>query len=584
MSSTNLSLGRPRRPLHLAIPFSLGLMGLACTGSVTDGMEGPGSPPGVNEPGTGGPGTGTKPPPDLPPDAPITGFISSVPAPSAGLLRLSHAQWDNTVRDLFRMSQAPGLSKMFVNEGLRSHFDNQSAEFEVTKELWADYNRAANSLATKIVRDPAALATVLPAGAGDPETRAKTFIKGFGERAYRRPLTDVESTQYLELYRKGNELIGSGDNHLDGIELVVAAFLQAPDFLYRVEVGTGVKNGRIALTDYEVASRLSYGLLNTMPDDQLFAAAAAKKLTTKEGVLEQARRLIESPTAQKIIRDINIQTMRDVDPTELVRDVKLHPLFKAGMGLDMRRETETFLDDIIFKQKKGVHELLTATHTFVNAKTAPVYGVQASGDAMTRVELNPAQRAGLYTQLGFLSTTATENNPRPVKRAVTLSLNLLCVEVPPPPPEVEDPKAPTLANRTNRQAFEAATEEPGTICVSCHKELINPLGFAFENYDSLGVYRTQDKGLPIDASATYKFAEGPKSYKNALELMKTIAEGKQAHDCYAEHMFQYVYGRAAKDAEHGLTRELGRRSRLKKPIKDLVLDLVATDAFLTRAP
>ncbi|HEY0711027.1 MAG TPA: DUF1592 domain-containing protein, partial [Polyangia bacterium] len=365
MSSTNLSLGRPRRPLRLAVPFSLGLMGLACTGTVGDGMSGnPGDPSNPGNPSNpSSPSDPGKPPPPLPENAPITGFITSVASPSAGLMRLSHAQWDNTVRDLFRMQTSPGLAKMFVNEGLRSHFDNQGGELEVTKDLWADYSRAATGFATTVVRDPKALAAILPAGAGDAETRARAFIKGFGERAYRRPLTDAEQTQYLELFRKGPTLVGSTDALLDGIELVVASMLQSPHFLYRVEVGSGVRNGRIALTDHEVASRLSYGLLNTMPDDQLFAAAAAKKLTTKEGVLEQAKRLLDTPAGQAIIRDIHLQTMRDVDPSELVRDVKLHPLFKTGMGLDMRRETDAFLNDIIFTQKKGVHELLTATHT-----------------------------------------------------------------------------------------------------------------------------------------------------------------------------------------------------------------------------
>ncbi len=578
----------------LALPMAVG-----CTGSIGpfQGGDGKGTPPSE---GSTPPGVYTPPPPPphtepakpLPDDAPTSGFIASVAGPSSRFLRLSHAQWENTVRDLLKLPAEPGLSKQFLNEGVRSHFDNQGGELEVTNQLWFDYNKAANGLATKVARDSKMLATLLaPGAAADVEGRARAFIKSFGERAYRRPLADAEVESYMTLYRKGPMAIGSGDAFIDGLELVISTMLQSPHFLYRIETSTEVKNGRVALTDYEIASRLSYGIVRSMPDEQLFAAAGGKQLRSREAVLSHARRLLDTPAGQATVRDLHTQLIRDADPTELVRDAKLHPNYKPGIGTDLKRETLSFVEEIIFARKQGVRELMTANYTYVNARTAPLYGLQppstnpADADKMIRVDLDPTQRAGLYTQIGFLAVTGTDFNPRPIKRGVYMSENVLCKAVPPPPPEVNDPSAPTLEGRTNRQNFEAATEVPNSICIGCHQAFINPLGFAFENYDGFGNFRKDEKGKPVDSSGTYEFEDvGRKNFNNAVDLIKLMAEGKQAHECYSQRLFEYVYGRAESEAEKSLIQELGRRSRLNVPIKNLVLDLVATDAFLTRAP
>jgi hypothetical protein len=348
-----------------------------------------------------------------------------------------------------------------------------------------------------------------------------------------------------------------------------------------------VANGKVALSDFEIANRLSYGLINSMPDQALFEAATAKQLHTREQVLSHARRLIDSPAGIATVRDLHEQTIKDVDPSELVRDTKLHPLYKPGIGVDMKEETLAFVNEVIFGQQKSVSELLTASWTMVNAKLAPLYGVTLpgnAGDRFVKVELDNKQRAGVYTQLGFLAETGTDYNPRPIKRGVHLSEHLLCNKVPPPPPEANQTPIPNTAGKTNRQAFTDATEAPGTVCAPCHGRMINPLGFAFENYDGLGRYRSQEGNLPIDATASYEFPEGMKTFTGAVELMNIIAEGKQAHECYSKQLFEYVYARSASDDDAALITELGRRSKLKVPVKSLMLDLVATEAFLNRLP
>ncbi len=551
-----------------------------CIGSIGEAL-GPGAP------GAGNPNLPPGVAPPLPDTAPTTGPIASLPGASSRFARLSHKQWENTMRDLLGLAQTPGLSRQFVNEGVRTSFDTAGGDLEVSGQLWQDYNKAANTLATQIARDAARVNALMPTNApADPEGKAKAFITSFGLRAYRRPLTDAEVNQHLALYRQGPEMIGSGNALADGLELVITALLSSPHVLYRTELSSTAVNGKVALTDYEIASRLSYGLIDSMPDKALFDAAGARQLHTRDQVLAHARRLIDSPAGIATLRDLHEQTIRDIDPTELVRDTKLHPLFKAGMGADMKEEVLAFVNEVIYGQGKGVSELLTASWTMVNAKLAPLYGVSvpAGSTGFVKVNLDGKQRAGLYTQLGFLAQTATDFNSRPIKRGVHLSEHLLCNKVPPPPPEANQTPVPMGAGKTNRQAFEGATEAPGTVCAGCHGKLINPLGFAFEHFDGLGHYRDQENGQPVDAAATYEFAEGIKSYDGPVQLMKIVSEGRQAHECYARQLFEYVYGRAADDSDAPLLTELGRRSRLKVPIKSLLVDLVSTDAFLNRLP
>jgi hypothetical protein len=593
---SSLARGACRAGTHQPLALLPLLLALACSGSIVDGagfgME-PGAGPAPVDPVTGlptaPPSTPGVAPTPLPESAPTTGPVASRAAASSRFARLNHRQWENTVRDLLRLPAIPGLSRQFVNEGVRTTFDTAGGELEISAQLWQDYNKAAASLANQVVRDAAKLNALMPANApADGEARARAFITSFGLRAFRRPLTDAEVTQYLELFRKGPELVASGNALLDGLELVVTGLLNSPHLLYRTELSGEASAGKVVLSDYEVATRLSYGLTNTMPDDMLFSAAGAKQLRTRDQVLAQARRLLESAAGKATVRDLHDQMIKEVDPSELVRDTKLHPLFKAGIGVDMKEEALAFVNDVIFNQGKTVTELLTAPYSFINAKLAPLYGVtvpNGQGDRFVKVNLDPTERAGLYTQLGFLSETATDYNPRPIKRGVHLSEHLLCNKVPPPPPEANQTPIPMSAGLTNRQAFEQATESPGTVCAGCHGALINPLGFAFERYDGLGRFRSDENGKPINTTGKYEFAEGVRNFNGAAELMKIAAEGRQVHECYSKQLLEYVYGRSAdRDVDAALITELGRRSRLQVPIKDLMLDLVATEAFLTRVP
>jgi hypothetical protein len=222
---------------------------------------------------------------------------------------------------------------------------------------------------------------------------------------------------------------------------------------------------------------------------------------------------------------------------------------------------------------------------FVNSTTAPLYGIKSpgAGDALTKVDLDPTQRAGLLTQPGFLSSYITDNDPDIIHRGVFIATRLLCLELPPP-----DPNAGKLIdlqpNMTNRERVEMTTGK-GTCGEACHNNLFNPLGFAFENYDAIGKYRTTDRSKPVNAADVYKLDGELKSFTNGVELSHLLGEAKQIHSCYVQNMMSYLHGRLLAAEEQPTVDYYARRSRAGMvSLHDLELDIVTSDAFLNRLP
>jgi hypothetical protein len=579
---------RNRTANRTAIALFL-LLALACSGQVSAPPGGevvagdpqrPGRPadPGSSTPAPGDPGAG----------GPL-GPIVSAPGPSTRFARLNHQQWENTVRDLLRLPALTGLSTTFVAEPLRSSFDTNGGILNVSPDLWLDYQAAAENLARKVARDPRLLQAITPAGPPDPAGKARAFVEGFGQRAFRRPLTESELFRYLALFNQGPALIGSGEPFADGVELCLSAFLQSPHFLYRTETSTAVVGGKVALNDYEIASRVSYGLVGSMPDDTLLAAAGARRLQTRDGLLAEARRLLDSPAGQQTISTFHDQLLRMREYEAIKKDSRLTPLFPLGVGEDLKQETLAFVRDVV-GQGRGFAELMTAPYTFVNSRLGRMYGLNLPAppagqpDPFVRVELDPGQRAGFLTQIGFLAANGEEQTPNIIIRGVRVAFDVLCLEIPPPPNAI--PPLPAIApNTTNRQRIHELTKNPP--CSGCHATAINPLGYAFENLDGFGRYRNRDNGQPIDASGSYQLDGATVSFDGAIGLIQAMARSQQAHECYSRRWAEYVYGREldmASEADRNLVSQAGLRSRANLSVKELLFHLIATDAFTSRLP
>jgi hypothetical protein len=259
-----------------------------CTGTIADPSEDcarcgrPGQPGDTSNGVPGGTG-GSDDPADPPPES-GTNIDPGLGNPrgiegigwSTRVPRLSHVHWENTVRDLLRLPEPPGVAATFSVDPDDARFDNFGARI-VSSNLWSDYQRGAESVAAEVARDPAKLARLQPAGAEDDSS---AFVRELGRRAFRRPLTADEIATYVALFERGPELMAASDAYAAGAELVISALLQSVHFLYRVESSTEAVDRTIRLRPYEIATRLSYALWNTMPSDELLDAAEAGELAT----------------------------------------------------------------------------------------------------------------------------------------------------------------------------------------------------------------------------------------------------------------------------------------------------------------
>ncbi|WP_437594428.1 DUF1592 domain-containing protein [Sorangium sp. So ce1000] len=498
--------------------------------------------------------------------------------------RLTHAQWENTVRDLLRLDDRPGLSASFTSDPLGGVFDNNEAALLVTPGLWGDYQRAAEELAAMVTADQGKLDRLVPADLPDePEARAQAFVERFGERAFRRPLTAEERGAYVALFQRGEELFEGEEPFAAGVRAALEAFLQSPQFIYRVEFGAGpAEGGLIPLAGHEIATKLAYLLWNTMPSDELLAAAKAGELSSPEAVRAYAEGMLDDPRAREVIGAFHRQLYDYEQYHDLNKDQALYPEFVPEMGDDMQREAELFVDHVVFDEEGGLTDLLTARTAFVNDHLAAVYGVEGEfSSEFKQVELDAGERSGLLTRLGFLAAKATARQPDSIHRGVFVNLRILCAALPPPPDDATALPPGELA--TNRERVEAHTGK-GTCGASCHGVLINPAGFAFEHYDAIGKYRTTDNGVPVDSADVYTLGGQPRSYADAVEFSQLLAESREAHACYAEHWIEFAHGRGVRAEDRALVEELGEASRGGASTKELILRIVSSTPFLARVP
>lgn len=537
-------------------------------------------PSGTNPPGPDtSNGTGGGPvQPDLPrPEVgTFAGPIVAKPSAATRFVRLNHTQWENTVKDALKAAAPLGLSQAFVAEPLRSTFDTNGSVLSVSSDAFRDYQLAAESLASKVAHDQA-LRTGIASG-----TDATTFIKALGKRAFRRPLTDAEVTASKALFDKGSALIGSGDNFADGVELVAGYLFQSPHFIYREELSSAVVDGKVPLSSYEVASKLAYALTNSMPDDTLMGLADQDALKSRDKVTSEIKRLLATPAATSTLLDFHDQllVMREF---ETITKKAQFPGFEAGVGEDLKEESKHFIQEVLVAQNKGFHDLMSAPYTFANSRIRGLYGMQGgTATEFTRLELDPTQRAGLLTQIGFLAANAEQDLPNIIIRGVHIARKILCAALPPPPNNVP-PLPATMPGMTNRQRVAEATKNAP--CSGCHSTIINPLGMALEHLDGVGKYRTVDNGQPIDTAVTYAIDGVDRPINGAVELANAIADSDQAHACYAQHWAEYLYGRVVdRETDNQLVQQGGWLSRDQVSAQNLITNLLTTDAFLTRLP
>jgi hypothetical protein len=510
--------------------------------------------------------------PVMPPGAPVD-CTQVVPGAAEARL-LTRLQYDNTVRDLLGDTTAPAQS--FPAENTMLGFGNNADAHRASLLLAERQLTAAEGVASRAVAR--GVDQLLPCDAGDrSEACVARFISEFGYRAYRRPLQEEESEPMLELFRAGSAEWGFDK----ALELVLQAFLQSPQLLYRTESLSDSNAGRVGdgsvvlLDSYQVASRLSYFLWNTMPDAELFAAADAGQLTNADAVRAQAERMLDDERARQTIADFNEQWLGMAQFAGLTRVV---PGTDATNGLNASwaASLAQFVQHTYWDEGGNVGALLGSTSVFVDEPLAALYGVEPG-------EFQDAKRAGILTQPGLMSLLAHADQSAPVQRGKFVREQLLCYQLPPPPPDVDTtPPDPDL-NATTRERFRQHSADAR--CASCHR-LLDNVGFGLEAFDHLGRFRAEENGIPIDATGNMLDSGDPALdgvFDGAVELASRLAASPQVEACLATQWFRYGMGRAEQDADVcSLERVKADFAGSGGDFRELLISLATTDAFRFR--
>ncbi len=556
--------------------------GVAPTTGSPNGTSGnePGAPNAV-DPNTSSPGVSPTPPDGsgvvpvgneqptpqetIEPGDPIPLQLSGSPT-NGRFVRLSHKQWENSVQYLLALSAPLNVSESFAADAIVGSFSTNEKYMTTTETLISDYERAIEALVEGL--NEQSLQRIYPG------TDAAGFISTFGRRAYRRPLTQGEVDRYMEIYTAGTQLTAEGSEFVKGAGLVIQTMLQSPYFIYRTEF---VDDGQ-PLTGYEVASKLSLAILDVTPDDTLLDAAGRGELDGPDGLANYAAQLLEDPRALTTMRRFHGEALQFKRFNNVGKDPIVVPEFTAELPAALLEGAYRFFDRI-FDQDLGVRDIFTSTVGFVNADLAPLYGVNPPAFEFQEMDLGP-ERTGYFSQAPYLIMHSVNLVPDSIHRGVDLNLKVLCAQVDSPdfvPPGLSAPQP----DESNRELIEKTTGSG--ICAGCHQPYINPLGFAFENFDGMGRWRDEDRGKPVDASASYPFIEGTKSFADNAELMQIMADSKQAHECYSKNMLQFVLARELTPADMPTVESLATTSMAQSSIKDLVVEVVKTPAFRTRS-
>lgn len=458
------------------------------------------------------------------------------------LRRLTNAQYNNTVRDL--LGDDSRVADQFPAEDFVGGYRNQFQAQSVSPLLAESYGAAAEKVARSTFRggDTRGL---IPCKTADAACRAK-FVKTFGAKAFRRPLLPAEVARYEKLFAGEKEFIA-------GTQLVVEAMLQSPNFLMRTENGA-----EPTWRPYETASRLSYALWNSMPDAELFRAAAQGELNDRAGVEKQARRMLTDQRAKATVDEFTSEWLRFDQLLDSVKERSSFPQYSPELAVSMTEETRRMVADLVWNNKDFTN-FFSADYSYLSTALAKLYSVPAPKSEYERVVLPPETgRAGILGQAMFLAATSKPADTSATQRGLFVREHFLCQDVPQPPPGVNAnlPNLDKARPMTNRERL--AMHLNNESCASCHT-LVDPIGLGFERYDAIGQYREKQKlvfkptrenkkeeptevQLDIDTKG-YVAGIPDSAFQTPRELGKILAVAPQCQECVVKQLFRYYMGR-----------------------------------------
>ena len=443
------------------------------------------------------------------------------------------------------------------------------------------YAQAATQIASAVFSDIDRRARVLGCAPGAPDDAcAEGFVRATGRRLFRRPLSQDEVDEALDLARDTAE----GDP-LRGLETVLAAQLQSPSFVYRVELGEPAGDspaGPLRYSAFEMASRLAFLLTDAGPDDVLLDAAERGELLDDASVEAHARRLLDTPAAREAVQAFFAQYLDLARLKQVSRDPARYPGFTPTLLDAMETEVRLLVDDVVFRRRGDVRGLFSARRAYVNSELAALYAVEAPG--ATRATFVPVNfgpetpRAGLLTSGAFLTMNAHPTETSPTLRGKFVRERVLCQDVPPPPPDIDLDLARQAGEPpTLRERLEQHRTNP--ICAGCHA-FIDPPGFLFEHYDSVGRFRTEAEGFPINSAGDLDSVP----LNDALDLADTLSADPRVSACMTRQLFRHALARLDERSDRNLLKALDAHFAASGyDFQELLVALALSEAFRTVA-
>jgi hypothetical protein len=509
------------------------------------------------------------------------GSVAATDPGRVTLHRLNRAEYDNTVRDLLGTSTTPAAQFPIDDRG--SGFDNIADVLTISPLHVNLYYQAAEALVTEALANPTQRSRIVSCDlASGGAACARTSLAAFARRAWRRPVTDAEVSALAAIV---DVATGQGDSVEVGLALALRAALLSPHFLFRVELDPEPTSlTPHALSAHELASRLSYFLWSTMPDDALFAAADQGTLADPTRLGTEVTRLLTDDKAKALVENFAGQWLylRALDTAEPAP--MLFPGFDQALADAMRAESELMFREVAFAGLP-LTSLLNSDFTFVNDRLATHYGLTAPGSSTpTRVTLTGnLERGGLLSHGSFLIVTSHPNRTSPVKRGKWVLEELLCETVPPPDPNLDMSGAETdiAAGLSQREVLARHRADPA--CVGCHS-LMDPIGLGLENYDAIGRYRTMDGMNAIDSAGTLPSGS---TFTGPKELAALVAADPAFARCIVNKLYTYALGRPPDATPGHLDTETvpalaARLAASGYSFSDLALGIVTSPTFLNR--
>jgi Protein of unknown function (DUF1592)/Protein of unknown function (DUF1588)/Protein of unknown function (DUF1595)/Protein of unknown function (DUF1587)/Protein of unknown function (DUF1585) len=476
--------------------------------------------------------------------AEVTPCTGDLMVGNAPMRRLSHEEYRNSIADIQPSWGTQVATEMasLTQDSESLGFRNGATFLDVKPVLAQQYMDAAEKIAASAVAN---LKALLPCDAAAGETPCSNqFIRSFGRKIYRRALTDEEAARYAVVYANART---AGYDFKTGVEWIIFSFLQSPGFLYRVEIDPPGSAGIRPLSSQEIASRMSYLLWQSGPDETLLTAAEAGQLASKQEIADQARRMLEAPQARRLVSFFD-QWLQWDRLESLQRDPKIFLGLPGNLGPLLRIEAQTFVEKTVFDEDHTLSSLLSGPYSFVNQTLAQHYGLPAVVGASFQRMATPG-RGGLMMLGGSLATRDLNSRTSIVHRGVALRTSLMCQVVPAPPPNI-----PALGpiDASLSQAQRLAEHRKNAACSGCHNA-IDPLGQTLEGFDAVGRIRTKDEaGHTVETAGELTNSRdlnlnGPVA--NGLELMQKFAQSSEVRDCFATQLYRFSMGRKEETAD-----------------------------------